>query len=131
MNGNPSMVRSIRGPITLITVGGLFALNNFTSYSFHKTWPVILIVFGLLSLWRRTAEPEPPYVPPPPMYNPPPPPPAGPYDPVTGAYRGPQSSYNAPPGAAGRGGFGTSAPPRASADTGAETTAPPPPGGSV
>ena len=52
----PSLLRAIRGPITLITVGVLFALNNFTQYSFDKTWPVLLIVFGLLSLLREWAE---------------------------------------------------------------------------
>ena len=119
MNENPRLtVRAIRGPITLITVGGLFALNNFTPYSFHKTWPVILIVFGLLSLWKRTAEPEPPFMPPPAGYAPPPP---GPYDPVTGAYRGPQSGpYNPPPVPSSRGGFGTSAPPRPAPEPGPE-----------
>jgi len=45
--------RAIRGPITLITVGVLFALDHFTSYSFRQTWPVLLIVFGLLTLAGR------------------------------------------------------------------------------
>jgi len=53
----PSLVRAIRGPITLITLGVLFALNNFTQYRFEQTWPVLLIVFGLLSLVRRSFEP--------------------------------------------------------------------------
>jgi hypothetical protein len=58
MNGSShSTIRAIRGPITLITIGALFALNNFTQYGFDKTWPVILIVFGLLSLLRRGIEP--------------------------------------------------------------------------
>jgi hypothetical protein len=58
MRGNSaSTIRAIRGPITLITIGVLFALNNFTRYSFDQTWPVILIVFGLLSLLRRGSEP--------------------------------------------------------------------------
>jgi hypothetical protein len=57
MNANDrSLVRAIRGPITLITVGVLFALNNFTPYGFGQTWPVLLIVFGLLSLLRRGSE---------------------------------------------------------------------------
>ena len=57
-----SLVRAIRGPVTLITLGVLFALNNFTQYRFEQTWPVLLIVFGLLSLVRRGLEPpaEPP-----------------------------------------------------------------------
>src|SRR5207248_8025226 len=67
----PSLVRTIRGPITLITVGVLFAANNFTQYSFDKTWPVLLIVFGLLSLLRRGMEPAPPPSAPPPMFPPP------------------------------------------------------------
>ena len=64
--------RAIRGPITLITVGVLFALNNFTQYSFDKTWPVLLIVFGLLSLLKRSVEPVPPPAPPPYHYRYPP-----------------------------------------------------------
>ena len=107
MRGNDSsLLRAIRGPITLITVGVLFALNNFTPYQFHQTWPVLLIVFGLLSLVRRSVEPIPP--PPAPGYAPPPynyqPPPAT----TPGSYR--QSAYNEPPSpAAGpaKGGFGS------------------------
>src|ERR1035441_6106245 len=53
-----SLAHAVRGPLTLITVGALFVLNNFTSYGFDKTWPVILIVFGLLTLvGRSTAQP--------------------------------------------------------------------------
>ena len=47
------LTRTIRGPVTLITLGVLFALNNFTPYRFYQTWPVLLIVFGLLSLLGR------------------------------------------------------------------------------
>jgi hypothetical protein len=91
-----SMIRAVRGPVTLITVGVLFALNNFTPYRFDQTWPVILIVFGLLSLLGRSTERIPP--PPPPGYPPPPqgfPPPGG-YP--QGSYS--QSTYSQPPGAA-------------------------------
>ena len=49
-----NLLRAIRWPVTLITLGSLFALNNFTNYGFHQTWPVLLIVFGLLSLLGRT-----------------------------------------------------------------------------
>jgi hypothetical protein len=100
-------VRAIRGPITLITLGALFVLNNFTGYGFDKTWPVLLIVFGLLSLLRRGTEPPlppPPQFPPPNYsYTPPPSPPA------VGGYSG--STY-AQPGPA-KGGFGGTAAPRA------------------
>ena len=89
MNGRdraPSLMRAIRGPITLITVGVLFALNNFTPYSFDKTWPVLLIVFGLLSLLRRGMEPEPP-----------PPPPVQPFPPPAYAYPAAQGTYTQTP----------------------------------
>ena len=103
MNGaNANWALAIRGPITLITVGALFVLNNFTGIGFEKTWPVLLIVFGLLSLLRRSVTPPP--EPPPPMYPPPnytytPPPQAG-------GYSGSTYSQPVPP----RGGFGASAP---------------------
>ena len=111
MNANDrcSLVRSIRGPITLITLGILFAMNNFTPYGFHQTWPVLLIVFGLLSLLRRGTEQ--PSLPSPTVdspafqpygYTPPPPP---------GGYR--QSPYQPippDPPATPKGGFGSSAP---------------------
>jgi len=65
MNANDvNLVRAIRWPVTLITVGALFALNNFTDYGFDQTWPVLLIVFGLLSLLGRTAHSAPAGVPP-------------------------------------------------------------------
>jgi len=122
MNGSSeSLVRAIRGPITLITIGVLFALNNFTQYRFDQTWPVILIVFGLLSLMRRAVPCtsfEMPGVQP--YY----PPQGGP----TGSYR--QSPYPGPvpppaPTSPVKGGFGTSAPQRASE----AAPAPPPPTG--
>jgi hypothetical protein len=113
------MVRAIRGPITLITVGVLFALNNFTPYGFDKTWPVLLIVFGLLSLMRRGLEPAPPASVPPPFSYPPPAP---------GGYA--RSSYTAPPqrpAEPAKGGFGTSASPRPG-DSGQGTGSTPAPG---
>jgi hypothetical protein len=57
------LARAVRGPITLIVVGVLFALDHFTAYSFRQTWPVLLIVFGVLTLFGR--ETRPPYTPPP------------------------------------------------------------------
>jgi hypothetical protein len=65
MNANEAnLVRAIRWPVTLITLGTLFAANNFTNYGFHQTWPVLLIVFGLLSLLGRATTVVPPRVPP-------------------------------------------------------------------
>ena len=44
------LVNAIRGPIIMITVGTLFAADRFTGYHFHQTWPVLLIVIGLMQL---------------------------------------------------------------------------------
>lgn len=61
MTGDTSLLRAIRGPIIIITVGVLFALNNLTPYGFAETWPVLLIVVGLLSLLGRgSTPPQPP-----------------------------------------------------------------------
>jgi hypothetical protein len=85
---NRSGMRGLRGPIMVITVGVLFALNNFTPYRFEETWPVLIIVAGLVSLLGRAVAP-PPMAPPPPYttYQPPAPPPAG-----AGGYR--QTPYS-------------------------------------
>jgi len=78
-----SGMRGLRGPIMVITVGVLFALNNFTPYRFELTWPVLLIVAGLVAILGRAVGPQPPYVPPPPPFttyqSPQPPPAAGGY----------------------------------------------------
>jgi hypothetical protein len=50
-----ALVRAVRGPILLITIGALFALDHFTPYDFHETWPVIVIVIGLLMLAGRAS----------------------------------------------------------------------------
>ena len=51
-----SVVRLIRGPLMLIALGMLFEVQQFTSYSFRRTWPVLLILFGLLKLLEHLAE---------------------------------------------------------------------------
>jgi len=53
-----NLVNAIRGPVTLITLGVLFAVDHFTEYSFQQTWPILLIVFGLLSLLGRGVHTE-------------------------------------------------------------------------
>jgi hypothetical protein len=55
MISSNELVRAVRGPIILITIGTLFALDHFTPYGFHQTWPVILIVIGLLTLIGRAT----------------------------------------------------------------------------
>jgi hypothetical protein len=68
------LVRAATGPIILITIGVLFAFDRFTTFRFSQTWPVLLIVLGLLRLlgggrrgWRQEySSPQPP---PPPPFN--------------------------------------------------------------
>ena len=54
MNGNStSLLRAIRGPIMLIAVGLLFTADQFTDFRIWRTWPVLLILLGLLKLAER------------------------------------------------------------------------------
>jgi hypothetical protein len=75
------LAQAVRGPILLITIGILFAMHQAGVVSFARTWPLILIVLGVMKLIERTvappAPPLPPYMPPP-YGAPPPPPPGGP-----------------------------------------------------
>jgi hypothetical protein len=52
MNSN-SLMSAVRGPIMLITIGTLFAIDHFGPYSFWRTWPILIIVFGVLKLIER------------------------------------------------------------------------------
>lgn len=54
------LVRAIRGPVFLITVGVLFAFDKFSGFRVSQTWPVLLIVMGLLSLGGRVSRNVPP-----------------------------------------------------------------------
>jgi hypothetical protein len=74
-----NLIRAITGPVVLITVGVLFAFDRFTDFRFSQTWPVLLIVVGLLKLaggGRRRFNPY--YPPTPPNPSAPPPPPSPP-----------------------------------------------------
>lgn len=48
----------IRGPVMLIALGALFAIDQFTEYSFWRTWPVLLILFGALKLCEKVFSGE-------------------------------------------------------------------------
>jgi hypothetical protein len=45
-----SLLTAIRGPVLLITLGVLLALDQMGPVSFARTWPALLIVFGLFKL---------------------------------------------------------------------------------
>lgn len=47
------------GPVTLITLGVLFLLSEFTRYSFHRTWPILLIAIGAALIAQRALPSSP------------------------------------------------------------------------
>jgi len=54
MNGtNYSLVQAVRGPIMLIALGALVAMDYFGVYGFGRTWPVLIIIFGVLKLLEK------------------------------------------------------------------------------
>jgi hypothetical protein len=55
MNNSYLLIRAARGPLMLITLGVLTSLHRFQDISFTKTWPVLLIVLGVMKLLERAA----------------------------------------------------------------------------
>ena len=53
MTRTGSFVCAIRGPVLLITLGALVTVDHLGAVSFWRTWPVLLIVLGLLKLAER------------------------------------------------------------------------------
>jgi hypothetical protein len=61
VNDISGVIQAIRGPIMLITLGALVAIDYAGIYGFWRTWPILIIVFGLLKLLERSsAKPAPP-----------------------------------------------------------------------
>lgn len=59
MNGSGALLMTaIRGPVLLITLGVLFVVDTFGSWGFSRTWPVLIIVFGVLKLLERASKPR-------------------------------------------------------------------------
>ena len=53
MNG--TLAQAIRGPVMLITLGGLMALDHGAVASFGRTWPALLIVFGIFKFFEHVG----------------------------------------------------------------------------
>ena len=65
MNENRDLLRALRGPLTLIVIGALFAADHAGWYGFGQTWPILIIFFGVTKLLERSgASNEPPPAPP-------------------------------------------------------------------
>jgi hypothetical protein len=56
VNGNSaSLLTALRGPVLLITLGALFAIDYAGGVSVGRTWPALLIVVGLFKLAEHMA----------------------------------------------------------------------------
>ena len=66
MSNNIALVRALRGPVMMMTLGGMLVADHFSRFSFSRTWPVLLIVLGIMKLLERVnvgSEPANPYTP--------------------------------------------------------------------
>lgn len=58
---NSNLFAAIRGPILLIAVGVLFAIDHAGMFGIRQSWPVLLVLVGLLKLLEHlTSEPRQP-----------------------------------------------------------------------
>jgi hypothetical protein len=55
MENNSSLLCAVRGPVLLITLGILLTVDHFGPFGFGRTWPALLIVFGLFKLFERAG----------------------------------------------------------------------------
>ena len=55
MNNSAALFCALRGPIVLITLGGLLTMHKFGGMSFWVSWPILIIVLGLLKLFEMMA----------------------------------------------------------------------------
>ena len=55
MNRTYMLIRAIRGPLLLIALGILLLLQRFSDFGFERSWPILIILFGVLKLAERSA----------------------------------------------------------------------------
>jgi hypothetical protein len=55
-----SLIQAVRGPLMLIALGSLVAIDYAGVYGFGRTWPILIILFGILKLLEKmVARPQP------------------------------------------------------------------------
>ena len=70
MNG-ASFIQAARGPVLLMTLGVLLAIHQNTAWGFEQTFPILIIVFGVMKLMERmVARPSSDVPPPMPGFGP-------------------------------------------------------------
>lgn len=52
-------IQAIRGPIMVVTIGVLFAIHQAGIISFSRTWPLLIIVIGVMKLLERSMGGQP------------------------------------------------------------------------
>ena len=58
---HPERRVSLMGPVVLIALGFMFLLDHVVpGWGFGKTWPVLLIVIGLVKVVQASRPPRPP-----------------------------------------------------------------------
>lgn len=55
MNNSAAFFCAVRGPIVLITLGALLTVHKFGGMSFWVSWPILIIVLGVLKLLEMMA----------------------------------------------------------------------------
>lgn len=50
-------IRALRGPAILMALGGLQAIDQAGDYPFWRTWPVLLVVMGVMILAEKWTGP--------------------------------------------------------------------------
>jgi hypothetical protein len=55
MNSVSALIRALRGPVMLVTLGVLFAFDMNQGWSIRSTWPVLVIAFGAMKLLEAMA----------------------------------------------------------------------------
>ncbi len=48
-----ALLRAIRGPIMLVSLGALFAWDHSGGLAFSRSFPILLVVYGILKLLER------------------------------------------------------------------------------
>lgn len=48
-----TLLQAVRGPLMMVTLGVLLTVHSMGGFNFSHTWPVLLIVFGILRLLER------------------------------------------------------------------------------
>jgi|HubBroStandDraft_6_1064221.scaffolds.fasta_scaffold133994_4 hypothetical protein len=54
------LLQAVRGPILLMTLGALVLIDYLGIYGFNRTWPLLIITFGVMKLLEQVAKPPAP-----------------------------------------------------------------------